>query len=282
MTDEWHARAWPGPKHEPPVICLHALGGSSAHWAGVAPGLARLGAPLAVDLRHQGSRDTGGVSLEAEQRRLALLLERTGPAVIVGSSFGGGIALLQAAADPSSVRGLVLSGSMLPLVPGRRSARAQLIRRRLRQRGADVVAASRAMRDGRLRRGGLQEYLLRGNAIDPARMDDAVVQEIVGQPKGSAAAEIRSTIRAGLSSLRLITDERRFWSTIERVSAPVLVIHGDGDRTVPIAQALAVSNARPDWQLTIFQGIGHLPHLEDPERWLDTVVDWWPAIEGTD
>jgi pimeloyl-ACP methyl ester carboxylesterase len=196
--------------------------------------------------------------------------------VLIGSSFGGGVALLQAATDPANVLGLVLSGSMLPAAPGsRRAQRNELFRRRLRQRGSDVLVGARAIRAGQLRRGGLQEYLLRGNAAVPARMDPATVRAILAQPRRSRSSALRTTIRAGFSSLRLMTDPIRFTTIIDSIAAPVLIIHGDRDRTVPVAQATAVGRARPDWRVETFDGVGHLPHLDDPARWSAAVEDWW-------
>src|SRR5690348_16879382 len=119
MSRDVHVRQWPGPRSRPSVVWLHALGGSSAHWVAVAPMLAQLGSTRALDLGGHGKTPGGmGATLEQNRATLAGYLERAGPAVLVGSSFGGGVALMQAAADPDSVRGLILSGSMLPPLPG--------------------------------------------------------------------------------------------------------------------------------------------------------------------
>jgi pimeloyl-ACP methyl ester carboxylesterase len=45
-----HYREWPGPADGPTFVCVHGLGGSMVNWALVAPGLARRGRVLALDL----------------------------------------------------------------------------------------------------------------------------------------------------------------------------------------------------------------------------------------
>jgi pimeloyl-ACP methyl ester carboxylesterase len=81
MRDGFHPRTWPGSVPAPPVVCLHALGGNSAHWAGVAPRLARLGSVHLVDLGGHGQTpDVVGVTLEQNRELLAAFLAQTGPA----------------------------------------------------------------------------------------------------------------------------------------------------------------------------------------------------------
>ena len=218
-----------------------------------------------------------GAGLEADRVLLAKLLADTGPAILVGSSFGGGVALLQAAADPASVRGLILVGSMLPTPPEGGDARAVLLRRRLRQRLHDAADAARAVGDGRLRpdHASVHAYLLRGNAHDPAAMDDAIVAASVEAAAGRGrGAALRATLEAGLSSFRLMTAGARFESITDAVACPVLLIHGTSDRTVPISYARAAVRGRPAWELVELDGVGHLPHIEAPDVWLGAATAW--------
>lgn len=108
-----------GPGPDGPVfLCLHAVGGSHAHWIEVAPELAKHARVLAVDLAGFGRTPIpeGGAGLDANQALVSRLLETTGPAILVGSSLGGAIALLQAAREPVSVAGMILSGSRFQLM----------------------------------------------------------------------------------------------------------------------------------------------------------------------
>lgn len=282
MSAGVHVEEWPGPRQRPLVVCIHALGGSSAHWVGVAPMLAELGATQALDLGGHGQTPAAvGATLQENREMLARHLARVGPAVLVGSSFGGGVALMQAAADPASVRGIVLSGSMLPnLADYSHGVRRVLLQRRLRQRGSDAATAFRAVREGRLRRGGITEYLLRGNAAAPEAMDPAIVRHIIDGRRPAFATAARTTLVGGMSSFRLMTNPRQFAEIVNAISAPVLVIHGDRDRTVPVELAIEIGHSRPDWRVTVLPGVGHLPHIEAPDRWFAAVAAWWPTVDS--
>jgi pimeloyl-ACP methyl ester carboxylesterase len=45
---------------------------------------------------------------------------------------------------------------------------------------------------------------------------------------------------------------------------PVLLVWGDQDRVVPVAQARRAAAQLPDAQVLVLSGGGHLPHVEDP------------------
>ena len=278
MVERLSVRTWEG-RRDRTIVCLHALGGSRAHWSGIGPRLATIGTVHAVDLVGFGRTPLGadGASLDVNRRLLADLLAETGPAVLVGSSFGGGVALMQAAAQPVTVRALILSGSMLPAPTDHRNhAMADLTRRRLRQRGRDIRAAVGAVRDGRLRpnHASIHEYMLRGNAADPAAMDQAVVAASVEAARRPRVQAMRAGFSAATSSFGLMTDPGRFDALLDTVEGPVLVIHGGLDRTVPVGNARAVARARPDWDLVVLDGLGHMPHLEAPDAWLGLVTGW--------
>jgi pimeloyl-ACP methyl ester carboxylesterase len=45
---------------------------------------------------------------------------------------------------------------------------------------------------------------------------------------------------------------------------PVLLVWGDQDRVVPVAQARRDAAQLPDAQVLVLSGCSHLPHVEDP------------------
>jgi pimeloyl-ACP methyl ester carboxylesterase len=61
---------------------------------------------------------------------------------------------------------------------------------------------------------------------------------------------------------------------LDQIKAPVLAIHGDRDRLVPVGYARAAARAHPRWDLRVLPGIGHVPQMEAPTRWLAAVKDW--------
>ena len=55
---------------------------------------------------------------------------------------------------------------------------------------------------------------------------------------------------------------------------PTLLIHGRADRLVPLVGSQALVRRKPEWQLEVFDDIGHVPQLEAPARFVDTMVRW--------
>ena len=112
-----HYREVAGPGHRTFVL-IHGLGGAHANWSRVVPGLATLGRVLVPDLPGFGLSPLGGRSarLSSTRRVLSRFLSEvtTGEAILAGNSMGGGLAMLQAAFEPASVAGLVLTGSVFP------------------------------------------------------------------------------------------------------------------------------------------------------------------------
>ena len=253
-------------------MCLHALGGNPLHWEAVEPALQRVAPTYTPELVALGRGGRG--SLEGVRKGLASLLASAGPAAVIGSSFGGGVGLLQASLDPATVARLVLSGSMLPPPDvRRRSASRRVLARRLRQRGGDAKSLVRAWRDGTFHEMSRTEWLLRGNAERPDALDQSLVSHIVSASVLNRSALVGLAAGA-VSSLALMTDPTRFWGIVEGVKCPVLVIHGGSDRTVPATDLSALRERRPDWEVVVFDGVGHLPHLEAPDRWSDVVSQW--------
>jgi pimeloyl-ACP methyl ester carboxylesterase len=66
----------------------------------------------------------------------------------------------------------------------------------------------------------------------------------------------------------------RFWARMRRVEAPTLVVHGELDRLIPVAAARDLVRRRPEWALEILEGVGHVPMMETPDRFLKVVNQW--------
>ena len=61
---------------------------------------------------------------------------------------------------------------------------------------------------------------------------------------------------------------------LPNIEAPTLVIHGDRDVLVPVANAYVLKDRIPDAELHIVQGAGHLFTFEFPEESAATVVEF--------
>ena len=59
---------------------------------------------------------------------------------------------------------------------------------------------------------------------------------------------------------------------------PVLVVHGEHDRIVPLANSLALEKVIPNCQLAILRGTGHNCHEEAPLEFIDIVADFLKTL----
>lgn len=274
-----HYVEWDGPA-ERTFVLVHGLGGSLLSWLLVAPELARHGRVLALDLYGFGrtSRD-GHRSRLTDQRALVSRFVREvaggGPVMLVGNSMGGAICMLEAALEPGSVQGLVLSNSVYPYTPGHLPAPIVIAGFALYQlpRVGEWAAQQRVTR---LEAERAVELGLRIITADPSTIPDDLVrlhveQLVRHQRTPDAGAAFLEAARS-LLSLRRRPDVARW--ILDGIEAPVLAIHGDRDRLVPVGYARGAVRSHPWWDLHVLSGVGHVPQMEAPERWLAAADDW--------
>jgi pimeloyl-ACP methyl ester carboxylesterase len=60
---------------------------------------------------------------------------------------------------------------------------------------------------------------------------------------------------------------------------PTLIIWGARDPFIPVSHARVAHEAIPGSRLVIFEGVGHYPHCEAPERFVETIVDFIASTE---
>jgi hypothetical protein len=59
---------------------------------------------------------------------------------------------------------------------------------------------------------------------------------------------------------------------------PVLLIHGDRDRLIPIRAAHHAAAANPSWRFEIATGVGHVPMLEAPVWTAGRLISWLASL----
>jgi pimeloyl-ACP methyl ester carboxylesterase len=266
----------------PVVVLLHGLGGSHVNWIRLGPLLAQRSRVLAPDLPGFGYTPPAGRSTTVQANAAwvrRFLHEAAGtPAVLVGNSMGGLIAMLAAVAHPEDVAGLVLLDPALPLAPREpRDLEVMLgftaymvpgvgeafVRRRVRTLGPE----------------GLVRETFRVCCADPSRVPEDVIAAHVAVVKDRLRMPWadRSMLRAARTMLRLLLRRRAFRSMLERVRVPTLLINGAGDRLVKVAAARVASEVRPDWEFRPLDDVGHVPQLEAPDR---SAAEIWRWVEG--
>jgi len=264
----------------PPIVFVHGLGGSYENWLGVGAQLAEHARVLALDLPGFGRTPPAGraITVTGIQRALHGFLKTAvgEPAILVGNSMGGLIAMTQAAREPGSVAGLVLVTPALPRAPG---ARIELKVQTLFALYVIPGVAPLFLRNRAARLGpeGLVAELLRLLCTDGSRVPEAIRGAHVELTRARLETmpwAHRAFISATRSMLAQILRPRRYYRMIEEIVAPTLLIHGRDDRLVPLASSQALLRLQPKWSLEVFDDIGHVPQLESPGRFVDAVVRW--------
>ncbi|MGH3396904.1 MAG: alpha/beta fold hydrolase [Streptosporangiaceae bacterium] len=274
-----------GPENGPRLVLLHGLGGSLLSWAAVAPALARTGRVIAFDLPGFG-RTPGSprpVTLDANKVLLRRFLAQVAgePAIVVGHSMGATIAAMLSAEHAASTAGLVLVD---PAVPWQFEGSGGGLRLSDLVSGLVQKAATpgQASQQGRV----ILEQALRLAQTGYERASQIQAQGIERNLAAIRArldnGEMNSDMLAAARSLTLTVGRRRqFAAMLGRISVPVLMLHGDRDRFVPIGAARATALANPAWQFEVAKGIGHVPQLEDPE-WTTARILSWISAEGAE
>lgn len=257
------------------LLLVHGMAGSSETWTHIMPGLAERYTVLAPDLLGQGESEKprGDYSLGAHANMLRDLMDALGyeRATVIGQSLGGGVAMQFAYQFLERCERLVLvnSGGLgrevtfylrMLTVPGFESVFPLFCTPRLRDAG-NLVATWL----GRV-----------GVPSTPAS------REIWRSYASLADAESR---QAFFRSLRDVIDfSGQAVSALSRLyraaRLPTLIVWGAKDPFIPVSHAIAAHKAIPGSRLEIFDGVGHYPHCEAPERFIEVLVDFMTSTKA--
>lgn len=262
-----------------PLVMVHGLGGAAINWLAVGPELAKTNRAVALDLAGFGETPllhrsaTVGANAELVHGFIENVVGE--PVVLMGNSMGGHIAVLEAAAHPEAVRSVVLVD---PAIPGPHVRRPPpLILGAMAT--LSIPGLAQTIIDRRARALGAEGLVMETLALvsaDPSRVPRDVVEahvQLTRERSGLGRQNARAFVQASRSiGLRMASPV--FWARAAAVKAPALVIHGSLDRLIPVAAARALIRRLPSWQLDVLDGVGHVPMMETPELFLETLESW--------
>jgi pimeloyl-ACP methyl ester carboxylesterase len=248
-----------GPREAPAILMLHGFGSSLHTWEDWARLLEADHRVIRLDLPGfglTGPDPTGDYSDARSMAVLRALLDRLGVAraTLIGSSMGGRIAWAFAAAHPDRVAKLVLVAPDGFASPGVAYGRRQ------------EVPALMHVLPYTLPRSMLRANLAAAYA-DPARMTEATVQRSYDL---MLAPGVRRAIIARMGQVVLPEPV----PLLRRITVPTLLLWGEQDRMIPIANAQDYLAALPDARLVALPGIGHVPMEEAPEATIAPLRDF--------
>jgi pimeloyl-ACP methyl ester carboxylesterase len=253
----------------PVIVLVHGMAGSSATWRYVLPMLAEHFTVVAPDLVGHGESEKprGDYSLGAFASGIRDLLLALGHerATLVGQSLGGGVAMQFAYQFPERTVRLVLVSS------GGLGDEVNLLLRLLALPGAELVlqlGCNDWVHDaGRQVAGWLARIGLHtGRHLEEVWEGYGSLAD--AQTRAAFLHTLRSVVDVG--GQRVSANDRLYLAA----EMPTLIMWGDRDRILPVGQGHATHAAMPGSRLEIFEGAGHCPHCEDPERFADVLVDF--------
>jgi pimeloyl-ACP methyl ester carboxylesterase len=273
----------------PVVLLIHGMAGTLENWQEVSEPRARHHTVIAPDLPGHGGSGPGGgdYSLGALAAGLRDLLVTLGHrrASLVGHSLGGGIAMQFSYQFPEASERLVLvsSGGLGPEVSP--------ILRAAALPGADffIAQTSRAaLRPGAAISRGLGAIGLRPNA-DVAEVARGYASLADPDRRAAFLATLRSVV--GTGGQRVDASDRLYLAE----GMPVLIVWGERDPIIPARHGERAHEAMPGSLLEVFEGVGHLPQLEAPARFVGVLErflseteparfdpdEWGARLQGT-
>jgi pimeloyl-ACP methyl ester carboxylesterase len=269
----------------PTLVLVHGLGGSHLNWDLLAPELTPHARVIALDLPGFGRSEPGDrrATVHANVAVLDRFLTEVvgGPAVLVGTPLGGMISILASEHAGDRVQGVVL---LDPAVPGPR--------RRLDPMVAGVFAVYAVPGVGErflwLRRNRQTPLaralsLLRLCGVDPDALPPEVLDRSVEmiEQRDDVDGMDRAFLTAARSLLLVLADPRRYRAAMAALDRrPVLLVHGDRDRLIPVEAARDAARRHPTWRYVELAGIGHVPQLQVPDRVAAEILRWLPATQS--
>jgi pimeloyl-ACP methyl ester carboxylesterase len=249
---------------EPRLVFLHGFGASRESWRDILPFLRGAGTLYLVDLKGHGlsskpNDSKYSLSDQADVIATFLKCERIEPAVLVGHSYGGAVALLayfhlRANGEESVLRGLVLidSAGYAQSLPFFVSVLRQPV---LNHVVLSMPATFRA------------RYTLERLFFDRAKVTNERVERYARyfDLPGSHHALIECAKHI------LPRDMDSVVAQIPTVMIPTLIIWGENDTAIPLSIAQRLHTEVRSSKLTVLHKCGHVTQEEQPEATAETL-----------
>ncbi len=242
------------------VVFIHGVGGAWQNWLENLPAIAAAGhRVVAFDLPGFGSSPlpASPITIPGLAGLACRVLDalRIDTAAFVGNSMGGFVSAETAVAAPERVRRLVLvSPAGLSIQEPEAQRRVRTVRR-MQPLLARWNRFQAAHAFGIARRARLRMSAMRYATAHPERLDPRLVAEHVRWADGPGFLQALDAVTSYPLRPRLAA-----------IHCPTLVVHGEGDRLVPVADADVFATEIAGARKLVYADTGHLAMLEQPAR----------------
>ena len=228
----------------PPLVLIHGAGGRSLSWP---PNLRRLHgwAVYALDLPgHGGSPGPGQSTIAGYRGAVERWMDALGlsPAVAVGHSMGGALAVSLALDSPTRVAGLALMGT------GARLRVNPMLLEATRPGGAAAALT------------GLMSAWY--SQVSSPRLRDLVARSLEATDPGVLHGDFQAC------------DSFDVMDRLSAIGQPALVVVGEDDQMTPVKYARYLSDHLTGARLEIVPRAGHMVMLEQPAAVEKILIDW--------
>jgi pimeloyl-ACP methyl ester carboxylesterase len=251
-----------GEKDNPVLVLIHGFASSTLVWSKVFLNLAQAGfRVIAVDMLgygYSGKPRNGEYTIGGQANLLMRLLDHLGVrrATLVGSSYGGAVAATCALDHAQRVEKLVLVGTVNNNEPLRFSLMRLFSSPVLGDVVSPLLIGSRRLLRKRMKR----VYDRHECVLDERRVD---ARHFPLRASGTQRAMIR-TVRGW--------DAERISRDAHLIRQPTLLLWGENDIEIPLADGERLHAEIPGSRLIVFLNCGHLPHEEYPEAFTKVVA----------
>lgn len=253
-----------GDQNAPVLVLIHGFASSTLVWSKVFLRLAAAGfRVIAVDMLgfgYSGKPRSGEYTIAGQAGILMGLLDRLNikRANLVGSSYGGAVAATCALDYAQRVTRLVLIGT----VNNNQPLNYKLMRMFGSPVFGDVVSPLLIGSRRLLRRRMKRVYDRHEWLLDERRVD---ARHLPLRASGTQRAIIRTVRR---------WDAERISRDAHLIKQPTLLLWGENDCEIPLADGERLHERIPGSRLIVFLNCGHIPHEEYPEEFTGVVADF--------
>lgn len=226
-------------RDDSPIVLIHGVNDQAGTWCTVAPALARTHRVIVPDLLGHGESapKEGPIPLSLILTQLETIIDNAAPnepITLIGNSLGGWLALLYALKHPTQIARLVLeaSGGLA------------------RPLSSPIVANTREEAIPILR-------AVHGPNYQP---QEWVIEALLQRAQGSPMLRLTEIA------------EHEIESRLGEIDIPTTLVWGADDGVLPLSYAEALRDAIPNAELHVIEGAAHIPHMQQPERFLQCLT----------